>query len=101
MCVCVYTIDTKIKVRLFIPTLFSQSNAPFYDLLDFSAIFAPNFVKFDPWVWHNKRSNNMFSSFFPGRILGLSYAPLKFSKEKKSLLWLLLLNPLMEFLKCK
>ena len=26
---------------------------PFFDdLLDFSAIFPPNFVKFDPWVWH-------------------------------------------------
>ena len=33
------------------------------DLYDFSAIFAPNFVKFDPWVWHKKRSDNIFSSF--------------------------------------
>ena len=24
----------------------------------------------------------LFSNFFPGRVLGLSYAPLKFSKEK-------------------
>ena len=34
------------------------------------------------------------------RVLGLGYAPLKFSKEK-SLLWLLLLNRLMEFLELK
>ena len=38
----------------------------FDDLLqDFSAIFALNFVKFDPWVWHKKRSVNIFSSFSP------------------------------------
>ena len=37
---------------------------------------------------------------FSGRVLGLSYAPLKFSKEK-SFLWLLLLNHLMEFLEFK
>ena len=37
---------------------------------------------------------------FPGRVLGLSYAPLKFSKEK-SLLWLLHQNHLMEFLEFK
>ena len=43
--------------------------------------FAPNFVNFDPWVWHKKRAN-VFSSF-PGRDLGLSYDPLKFSKGKK------------------
>ena len=38
---------------------------PLFDALlkDFSAIFAPNFVKFDPWVWHKKRSDNIFSSF--------------------------------------
>ena len=36
-------------------------------------------MKFDPWVWHKKRSDNIFSR----RVLGLSYAPLKFSKEKK------------------
>ena len=40
-------------------------------------------MTFDPWVWHKKRSDNIFSSFVPGRVLGLSYAPLKFSKEKK------------------
>ena len=70
--------------------------------LDFFEIYmalAPNFVKFDPWVWHKKRSDDIFSSF-PRRVLGLNYAPLKFSKEK-SLLWLLLLNRLMEFLEFK
>ena len=49
--------------------------------MGFSAISAPNFVKFDPWVWHKKRSDDIFS-VFPGRVLGLSYAPLKFSQEK-------------------
>ena len=39
-------------------------------------------MKFDPLVWHKKRSDKIFSSFF-GRVLGLSYAPLKFSKEKE------------------
>ena len=39
-------------------------------------------MKFDPWVWHKKRSDNIFSSF-SRKDLGLSYAPLKFSKEKK------------------
>ena len=29
----------------------------------FLPFFAPNFVKFDPWVWHKKRSDNIFSSF--------------------------------------
>ena len=37
----------------------------FDDLYDFSATFAPNFVKFDPWVWHKKRSDNIFPSFSP------------------------------------
>ena len=37
----------------------------FDDLLeDFSAIFAPNFVKFDPWAWHKKRSDNIFLEWF-------------------------------------
>ena len=43
------------------------------------------------------------TTYFPvilGRVLGLSYAPWKFSKEK-SLLWLILLNCLMEFLEFK
>ena len=26
----------------------------------FSGIFAPNYVTFDPWVWHKKRSDNIF-----------------------------------------
>ena len=43
-------------------------------------------MKFDPWVWHQKRSDYIFSSFFSGRVLGLSYAPLKFSKEKKNVI---------------
>ena len=51
-------------------------------IIGFFAIFAPNFVKFDPWVWHKKRSDNYFP-VFPRRVLGLSYAPLKFSKENK------------------
>ena len=34
---------------------------PLFD--DFSAIIAPNFVKFDLWAWHKKRSDNIFSSF--------------------------------------
>ena len=46
-----------------------------------------------------KRSDNIFS-VLSGRLLGLSYAPLKFLEEK-SLLWLLLLNCLMEFLEFK
>ena len=29
----------------------------FDDLQYFSAIFAPNYVTFDPWVWHKKRSD--------------------------------------------
>ena len=32
----------------------------FNDLQYFSAIFVPNYVTFDPWVWHNKRSDNIF-----------------------------------------
>ena len=40
-------------------------------------------MKFDPWVWHKKRGDNRFSGFFSGMVLGFSYAPLKFSKEKK------------------
>ena len=36
----------------------------FDDLKDFSAIFAPNFVKFDPWIWRKNRSDDTFSSFF-------------------------------------
>ena len=39
-------------------------------------------MKYDPWVWHKKRSDNIFT-VFPGRVLRLSYAPLKFSEEKK------------------
>ena len=39
-------------------------------------------MKFDPWVWHKKRSDDIFSSFSL-KGLGLRYAPLKFSKEKK------------------
>ena len=70
----------------------------FDDLQYFSVIFAPNYVTFDPWVWHKKRSDSISS--FPLRVLVLSYAPLKFSKEK-SLLWLLLQNCLMEFLEIK
>ena len=38
-------------------------------------------MKFDPWVWHKKKSDNIFSSF-SRRVLGPSDAPLKFSKEK-------------------
>ena len=34
----------------------------FVDLQDFSAIFAPNVLKFDLWVWHKKRGG-VFSSF--------------------------------------
>ena len=34
----------------------------------------------------------------PGKVLGLNYGNLKSSKETKSLLWLLHLNRLMEFL---
>ena len=29
----------------------------------FLPYFAPNFVKFDPQVWHKKRGDNIFSSF--------------------------------------
>ena len=47
----------------------------------FSAIFASHFVTFDPW--HKKRNGNIFQ-FFPQRFLVLRYAPLKFSKEKKT-----------------
>ena len=35
----------------------------FDDLQYFSAIFAPNYVAFDPWVWHEKRSD--IFQFFP------------------------------------
>ena len=67
---------------------------PFYRIMPllmfftiFSAMFTPNAVKFDPWVLHKKRSDNVYSSFFfSGRVLGLGYVPLKFTKEKKSLL---------------
>ena len=39
---------------------------PFFDdLMSFSTIFAPNFVRFDPWVWQKKRSDDVFSSLFP------------------------------------
>ena len=55
-------------------------------------------MKFDLWVWHKKKVTAYIPSF-PGRVLGLGYAPLKFSI--KSLLWLLLLNRLMEFLEFK
>ena len=51
--------------------------------------FAPIFIKFDPEV-------TTYFAVFPGRFLGLSYVPLKFSKEKM-FLWLLHLNRLMEF----
>ena len=38
-------------------------------------------MKFDPWIWHKKRSDNIFSSF---SLKGFrACAPLKFSKEKK------------------
>ena len=37
----------------------------FDDLQYFSAIFPPNYVTFDPWVWHKKRSDNIFSRFPP------------------------------------
>ena len=37
----------------------------FDDLQDFSAIFAPNFVKFDPWFWYKTRSDDIISIFFP------------------------------------
>ena len=54
---------------------------PFLMIYCIFCYFAPNFVTFDPWVWHKKRSDNIFQ-FFPQRVLVLSYAPLKFSKEK-------------------
>ena len=55
----------------------------FFDYLwDFSAIFALNFVKLDPWDWHKRISDYIFP-VSPRRVLGLSYAHLKFSKEKK------------------
>ena len=57
-------------------------------------------MKFDPSIRHKKRSDNIFLQFFPGSVLGLKNAPLKFSKET-SLLWLLLLNGLMKFLEFK
>ena len=39
-------------------------------------------MEFDQRVWHKKEVTTIFQ-FFPIRVLGLSYAPLKFSKEKK------------------
>ena len=36
-------------------------------------------------VWLKKRSDNI-SQVSPGRVLGLSYAHFKFSKEKKSVM---------------
>ena len=43
-------------------------------------LFAPNYVKFDPWVWHKKKTQ--YFPVLPRRVLGLSYAPLKFSNKK-------------------
>ena len=40
-------------------------------------------MKFDPWVWHKKRSDNIFSSFSWKDFRAYFYVPLKFSKEKK------------------
>ena len=62
----------------------------------FSAIFAANLIH----GFGIRKELTTYCPVFPVRVLGLSYAPLKFSKEK-SLLWLLLLNRLMEFLEFK
>ena len=48
--------------------------------MGFSAIFAPIFDKFNPWTKHKKRKDTCILDF-PGRVLGLSFAPLKFSVE--------------------
>ena len=39
-------------------------------------------MKFDPWNWHKIRSDNIFP-VFPGRVLGLRYAPFEALKRKK------------------
>ena len=35
----------------------------FDDLQDFSAIFASNFVKCDPWFWYKTRGDDIISIF--------------------------------------
>ena len=58
-----------------------QGYAPFWLLWDFSDIFAPNFVNFDPWFGIRKEVTTYFT-VFPRRVLRIYYAPLKFSKRK-------------------
>ena len=55
---------------------------PFLMIYSIFLPFLLQILTFDPWVWHKKRNDNIVQ-FFPQRVLGLSYAPLKFSKEKK------------------
>ena len=58
---------------------------PLFDILpnfiEFFAIFAPIFAKFDLWTSHKKRKDS-YIPVFPGRIKGLCCTPLNFSAEK-------------------
>ena len=53
----------------------------FDDLQYFSVIFAPNYVTFDPWVWHKKRSDNISS--FPPKGFSAELCPFEVLKRKK------------------
>ena len=59
-----------------------QPFCPFDDLYDFSASFAPKYVNLIHWFSIRKEVTTYFP-VIPGRVLGLSYAPLKLSKDKK------------------
>ena len=54
----------------------------FDDLQYFSGIFAPNYVTFDPWVWHKKRSDNIFQFFYP-KAFSADLCPFEVLKRKK------------------
>ena len=55
----IYGKDAHVSPFLYL-ALYCRVMPLFDDLQYFSAIFAPNYVTFDPWVWHKKRSDNIF-----------------------------------------